>query len=70
VACSRNSTGKAAARPTAEIVEADGRALRVLTQIPGILTKKLLPQVPDIKSMTDLLKPEFKEVHDNPYLAG
>ena len=59
-------------RITAEIVEADGRALRVLTQTPGILyNKKLLPQVADIKSMTDLLKPEFKgKFTTTPYLAG
>lgn len=59
-------------RITTEIVEGDSRALRVLTQMPGILyNKQKLPQVTDIKSMNDLLKPEFKgKFTTTPYLAG
>lgn len=59
-------------RITPEIVEADGRALRVLTQMPGILYNKTkFPEVTQIKQMTDLLKPELKgRFVTTPYLAG
>ena len=44
-------------RITPNIVEADGRALRVLTQMPGILyNKQKLPEVAKITAMEDLLK--------------
>jgi ABC-type Fe3+ transport system substrate-binding protein len=59
-------------RITPSIVEADGRALRVLTQVPGILyNKQRLPEVIKIAAMDDLLKPEFKgKFTTTPYLAG
>jgi ABC-type Fe3+ transport system substrate-binding protein len=59
-------------RITREVVEGDGRALRVLTQIPGILyNKQRLPQIAQVQSMNDLLKPEFKgKFTTTPYLAG
>lgn len=47
-------------RITPDIVEGDGRALRIVDRIPGILyNKALLPQIADVASMEDLLKPEF-----------
>ena len=59
-------------RITPDIVEADGRALRTLTQMPGILYNKAkFPEVKDVKQMADLLKPEFKDKFvTTPYLAG
>jgi ABC-type Fe3+ transport system substrate-binding protein len=59
-------------RITAEMIEGDGRAIRVLTQIPGVLyNKQKLPQMADLKSMNDLLKPELKgKFTTTPYLAG
>ena len=59
-------------RITKEVIEGDGRALRINTQLPGILynTQKL-PQISAIKSMNDLLRPEFKgKFTTTPYLAG
>ena len=59
-------------RITSNIVEADGRALRVLTQMPGILYNKTrFADAPQVKEMTDLLKPEAKgKFVTTPYLAG
>jgi ABC-type Fe3+ transport system substrate-binding protein len=59
-------------RITADIVEADGRALRTLTQMPGILYNKAkFPEVTQVKAMADLLKPELKgKFVTTPYLAG
>jgi ABC-type Fe3+ transport system substrate-binding protein len=59
-------------RITPEIVEADGRALRTLTQLPGILYNKAkFPEFGQVKEMADLLKPEFKgKFVTTPYLAG
>ena len=59
-------------RITPEIVEADSRALRTLTQMPGILYNRAkFPEATQIKQMTDLLKPEFKnKFATTPYLAG
>lgn len=59
-------------RITPDIVEADGRALRTLTQMPGILYNKVkFPEFKNVKLMADLLKPEFKgKFVTTPYLAG
>jgi lipopolysaccharide export system protein LptA len=59
-------------RITPDIVEADGRALRTLTQMPGILYNKVkFPEFKNVKLMADLLKPEFKgRFVTTPYLAG
>jgi ABC-type Fe3+ transport system substrate-binding protein len=59
-------------RLTREVIEGDGRAIRVLTQMPGILyNKQKAPQIAQIKTMEDLLKPEFKgRFTTTPYLAG
>ncbi|MFM9967487.1 MAG: hypothetical protein ACKVQK_03650 [Burkholderiales bacterium] len=59
-------------RITQEVIEGDGRALRINTQLPGILyNKQKLPQITEVKSMNDLLKPEFKgKFTTTPYLAG
>jgi ABC-type Fe3+ transport system substrate-binding protein len=59
-------------RITPEIAEADGRALRIVTKIPGILyNKQVAPQFGKADKMADLLKPEFKgKLYTTPYLAG
>jgi ABC-type Fe3+ transport system substrate-binding protein len=59
-------------RITPEIAEAGGRALRIVTKVPGILyNKAAAPQFADAKSMADLLKPEYKgKLYTTPYLAG
>ncbi|HVA13086.1 MAG TPA: extracellular solute-binding protein [Stellaceae bacterium] len=59
-------------RITPEIVESDGRALRIVTRLPGILyNKQVLPQVADIHSMYDLLTPEFSgKFATTPFLAA
>ncbi len=59
-------------RITPEIVEADGRALRTLTQMPGILyNKSRFPEAAQVNVMADLLKPEYKgKFVTTPYLAG
>jgi ABC-type Fe3+ transport system substrate-binding protein len=59
-------------RITANIVEADSRALRVLTQLPGILYNKArFPEAVQVKEMNDLLQPGVKgKFATTPYLAG
>ena len=59
-------------RITPEIAEADGRALRIVTKIPGILyNKKIAPQFAQADKISDLLKPEYKgKLYTTPYLAG
>lgn len=48
-------------RITPQIAEADNRALRILTRFPGILyNKSAVPQMADVQSMYDLLKPSYK----------
>ena len=61
-----------ASRITPQIAEADGRALRIVTKIPGILyNKKVAPQFANADKISDLLKPEFKgKLYTTPYLAG
>jgi ABC-type Fe3+ transport system substrate-binding protein len=59
-------------RITPQIAEADGRALRIVTKIPGILyNKKVAPTFGEATSIHDLLKPEYKgKLYTTPYLAG
>ncbi len=59
-------------RITAEIAEADGRALRVVTSLSGVLyNKNTAPEFGKIVTMNDLLKPQYKgKVFTTPYLAG
>jgi ABC-type Fe3+ transport system substrate-binding protein len=59
-------------RITRDIAEADGRALRIVTKIPGILyNKNVAPQFAKADKVSDLLKPEFKgKLYTTPYLAG
>jgi ABC-type Fe3+ transport system substrate-binding protein len=59
-------------RITPQIAEADSRALRIVTKLPGILyNKKVAPQFGEAHSIGDLLKPEFKgKLYTTPYLAG
>jgi ABC-type Fe3+ transport system substrate-binding protein len=59
-------------RITPEIAEAGGRALRIVTKIPGIMyNKKAAPEFADAMMMSDLLKPAYKgKIYTTPYLAG
>ena len=59
-------------RITPQIAEADGRALRIVTKIPGILyNKNVAPQFAKADKVSDLLKPEYKgKLYTTPYLAG
>lgn len=59
-------------RITPEIAEADGRALRIVTKIPGVLyNKRAVPEFGTVRVMSDLLKPEYKgKLYTTPYLAG
>jgi ABC-type Fe3+ transport system substrate-binding protein len=59
-------------RITPPIVEADGRALRIATALPGVLyNKRTDPEFAKIVNLTDLLRPQFKgKVYTEPYLAG
>jgi iron(III) transport system substrate-binding protein len=59
-------------RITPDIDEADGRALRINTKLPGILyNKRIAPQFAKATVMNDLLNPDLKGKFDSePYLAG
>ena len=59
-------------RITPDIVEANGQALRMETQLPGILYNiKAAPWVEQVNNLDDLLKPEYKgKFATNPFLAG
>ena len=59
-------------RITPEIAEANGKALRVVSRFPGILyNKQQLPEIVQVNSMYDLLKPEFRgKITTNPFLNG
>jgi ABC-type Fe3+ transport system substrate-binding protein len=59
-------------RITPEIDEADGRALRINTKLPGILyNKRVAPEFAKATVMSDLLSPAYKGKFDSePYLAG
>lgn len=49
-------------RINSRIAEADGRALRILTRFPGVLyNKQVVPQMGQVQSMYDFLKPTFKD---------
>jgi ABC-type Fe3+ transport system substrate-binding protein len=60
------------ARITPAYVEADGRALRFMTFLPGInYNVKAAPWAPQINSVADLLKPDYKgKFVTTPFLAG
>jgi ABC-type Fe3+ transport system substrate-binding protein len=59
-------------RITPELVEADGRALRFMTFLPGInYNVKVATWVPQIKLVEDLLDPRYKgKFVTTPFLAG
>jgi ABC-type Fe3+ transport system substrate-binding protein len=59
-------------RITDQISEADGRALRVVTALPGILYNKTAgADFANVHEMADLLKPEYKgRIDTEPYLAS
>jgi hypothetical protein len=55
-----------------EMVEADGRAIRIASNLPGIVySVKAAPWVPEVKTTADLLKPEYKgKFYTTPFLGG
>jgi ABC-type Fe3+ transport system substrate-binding protein len=55
-----------------EFAEEDGRALRVVTALQGVLyNKRVAPEFGKVVMMNDLLKPEYKgKLFTTPYLAG
>ena len=59
-------------RVTAAIVDGDGEAIRMSTQLPGLLYNiKSAPWAPGIETMQDLLNPTLKgKFASNPFLAG
>ena len=59
-------------RITPAMVEADGRALRIATNLPGIVyNMKVAPWVAEVKTTADLLKPEYKgKFYTTPFLGG
>jgi len=59
-------------RITPKIAEADGRALRIVTALPGVLySARSAPEFGKVVTMADLLKPEYKgKLFTTPYLAG
>lgn len=59
-------------RITPREVEADGRALRIVTALPGVLyNKRVAPEFGKVVTTADLLKPEYKgKLFTTPYLAG
>ncbi len=59
-------------RITPQIAEADGRALRIVTALPGVLySARTAPEFGKVVTMADLLKPEYKgKLFTTPYLAG
>ena len=59
-------------RITPQIVESDGRALRIVTALQGVLyNKRAAPEFGKVVTMADLLKPEYKgKLFTTPYLAG
>jgi ABC-type Fe3+ transport system substrate-binding protein len=59
-------------RITPQIAEADGRALRIITALPGVLyNKRVAPEFGKVTMMADLLRPEYKgKLFTTPYLAG
>jgi ABC-type Fe3+ transport system substrate-binding protein len=54
------------------MVEADGRAIRIASNLPGIVySVKAAPWVPEVKTTADLLKPEYKgKFYTTPFLGG
>ena len=55
-----------------EMVEADGRAIRIASNLPGIVyNMKVAPWVSEVKTTADLLKPEYKgKFYTTPFLGG
>jgi hypothetical protein len=59
-------------RITPAMVEADGKAIRVATNLPGIVyNMQVAPWVKDVNTTTDLLKPDYKgKFYTTPFLGG
>ena len=59
-------------RITPELIEGDGQALRFMTFLPGInYNVKVATWVPEIKVISDVLKPQYKgKFVTTPFLAG
>lgn len=54
------------------MVEADGKAIRIATNLPGIVyNMKVAPWVAQVNTTADLLKPEYKgKFYTTPFLGG
>lgn len=59
-------------RITPAMVEADGKAIRIATNLPGIVyNMKVAPWVAQVNTTADLLKPEYKgKFYTTPFLGG
>lgn len=59
-------------RITPVIVEGEGRAIRIATNLPGIVyNMKAAPWVAEVNTTDDLLKPEYKgKFYTTPFLGG
>ena len=59
-------------RITPVMVEGEGRALRIATNLPGIVyNMKAAPWVAQVNTTDDLLKPEYKgKFYTTPFLGG
>ncbi len=59
-------------RITPVMVEGEGRAIRIATNLPGIVyNMKVAPWVKDVATSADLLKPEYKgKFYSTPFLGG
>lgn len=59
-------------RITPVMVEGEGRAIRIATNLPGIVyNMKVAPWVAQVKTTADLLKPEYKgKFYTTPFLGG
>src|SRR5579875_2500524 len=60
------------ARIAPAMVEADGRAIRIASNLPGIVyNMKVAPWVAEVKTTADLLKPQYKgKFYTTPFLGG
>jgi ABC-type Fe3+ transport system substrate-binding protein len=67
-----NWVGLMPSRIKPEMVEADGRAIRIASNLPGIVyNMKVAPWVSEVKTTADLLKPEYKgKFYTTPFLGG
>jgi ABC-type Fe3+ transport system substrate-binding protein len=65
-------TGLMPERIKPEMIEANGRAIRIASNLPGIVySMKAAPWVAEVKTTADLLKPDYKgKFYTTPFLGG